>query len=362
MVRIGIDARLIHLPGVGRYVRCLLRGLDRLHDDQIEIIAYFPPGISADFRNIRVREVTTRPYSVFEQLAWPFLVQNDGLACLHAPHYVVPAFPMCSLVVTLHDAVYYRYKPHSRLFSAYYRLMHRIAAVRSKRIIAVSEYSRKELMKFLRVNQQKIAVIPNAVDPVFKRLPDDVVRVAKRRYGLPDSFVLYVGTNKPWKNLRTLLKAFRKIGKREPECVLVIAGKRGRYEENRRQMIADCQVEKNVLLLDEVRDADLAVLYNAARAVVCPSLYEGFGLVPLEAMACGTPVIASRAASLPEVLNGAAVMVNGSNEDEWAEAIIRVWEDGDLREHLASVSLKWSANFTIERMAKETLDLYKVIV
>lgn len=359
MIRVGIDARLIHLPGVGRYIKCLLGGLDKFVDKSIEIIAYIPSEIGANFQNIRICRLNIPTYSLLEQIYWPFLIRKDNLTCLHVPHYTFPIFARIPVIVTLHDAVYYHYKPKSILAFVYYRFMHRIAAYQSKYVITVSEFSKRELTTYLGIDPGKIVIIPNAIDPSFRRQPYETIAAIKDRYCLPESFVLYVGTNKPWKNLQTLLRAFARVVQEKGGCVLVIAGKRGRYEEDLQGIIQKLCLQENVILLGEIPEKDLPALYSAARLVVCPSFYEGFGLVPLEAMACGTPVIASNAASLPEVVNGATILIDPLDVEGWKEAIIRVWDDAALREELRYAGLQWSGKFTVERMAQQTMSIYR---
>jgi len=197
------------------------------------------------------------------------------------------------------------------------------------------------------------------VEPHMRPQPAGICRAIRERYQLPDAFALYIGTNKPWKNLKTLLRVFAQVSQVRPECVLVVAGKHGRNEEDPSKLIWEAGLGDKVVQIGEVEELDLPALYSAARMIVCPSLYEGFGLTVLEAMACGTPVISSNAASLPEVVNGAAVLLDPFDEQAWANAIIRLWNEASLRVSLREAGLARAKQFTVERMAYETISVYK---
>lgn len=369
MIRVGIDARLIDLPGIGRYIRCLLKGLDNFGGKEIEVLAYLPSNASSAnlyLQNLQIRRIGVPPYSLVEQIYWPWRIHRDGLQVFHAPHYVFPLFAPVPLIVTLHDVVYWRYRPKGiqRIpLRIYYHFMHRMAASRAKVIITDSEFSYQEITDYLKIEEPtKVIVIPGAVDPDIKRPPDEIIHRVRDYYRLPESFILYVGTNKPWKNLETLLEVLVRLREIRPDCLLVIAGKRGRNEENLQTMVQKMGLENSVLLLGEVPETDLPALYSAARMVVCPSMYEGFGLVPLEAMACGTPVIASNAASLPEVVDQAAILVNPRDVMGWVEAIIRLWDDSVLSQKLSNMALNWVKNFTVEHMAQRIITVYRGVL
>lgn len=363
-IRVGIDARLIHFPGIGRYIRCLIKGLS-IYPQEVEPVIYLPPKLPIPEPGLEMRQIHIQPFSLIEQLLWPVFIKRDRLDIFHAPHYVFPIFAPCRLVVTVHDMVYFRYPPQgakSRLLRAYYWFMHHVLAKRSNIIITVSEFSQYEILRYLRANIRKVFVIKDALDPVFQPSSDDYHRVVRKRYNLPDAFILYVGTNKPWKNLSTLLKSLAQVVQIEPCCKMVIAGKRGRREEEIEPLIRELKLDRHVMLIGEVPAEHLPTLYSMARIFVYPSLYEGFGLPPLEAMACGTPVICSNAASLPEVVGNAAILLDPLDQKAWRDSIIHLWHDAALRTTLRELGLARARQFSVEKMALETIAVYRKVL
>jgi alpha-1,3-rhamnosyl/mannosyltransferase len=242
-----------------------------------------------------------------------------------------------------------------------------LAAKTSARVIVPSHATRDDLIAHLRVPREKIVVIPLAADA--RLAPQSAAEIARVRekYALPERFVLYVGINKPHKNLATLLDAWARV---ERDAMLVVAGAwDARYAHTTadRRPMTDVQSlavgghRSAVKFIRDVDDADLAALYVGATVFVMPSLYEGFGLPPLEAMASGAPVICSNASSLPEVVGDAALLVNPRDAEDIARAITHVLDDAALRDELRAKSLARAAQFSWERTAEMTLAVYREI-
>jgi glycosyltransferase involved in cell wall biosynthesis len=359
MIRVGIDARLLNFPGVGRYIEYLLNGL---RDPGITPVVYINPNQNIKIQYAEVQQVNYPPFSINEQFYFPYRLHQDKVDILHCPHFSIPIFTTKKLIVTIHDLAYLRYPPKGTGASKrrlYYRIMNQAAVWKSTFVITDSDFSRKEILYHLNANPHKIAVVPLAVSSNMKPKALEECQKFKGALNLPDRFILYVGTNKPWKNLITLLTAFKKCSKDIPNATLVIAGKKGKNEDNLNVIIQSLELDYQVIQLGELDENDLPLLYSSADIVTCPSSYEGFGLTPLEAMACGTPVISSTAASLPEVVGDAAIKVDPFDVDQWGEAIVRLWNSTSLRSQQKQAGLAQAKKFSLEEMTKQTVNLYK---
>ena len=233
----------------------------------------------------------------------------------------------------------------------------RASAEGADRIIAVSCHTKDDIVKYLGVEPDRVAVVPLAVDPSLRPLPRDEIDAALAPLGLAHgTYLLFLGTIEPRKNVGRLLDAVIAAG---PEVgPLVLAGGLGWGNDELRPRIADLTKRGRVRAIGYVSEALRASLLGGARALVYPSLYEGFGLPPLEAMACGTPVVTSGVSSLPEVVGDAALLVNPLDVDQLAGAIERLWHDEPLRADLRARGLARSQQFTWERTARLTLDVY----
>jgi glycosyltransferase involved in cell wall biosynthesis len=283
----------------------------------------------------------------------------------HEPHYVLPVLTRGRSVVTIHDCIHLmfpEYLPY-RFAKVYAREMMRSATRRAARILTVSESSKRDILRFYPVSPDKITVIPNAIDERFGTPPPDeaVVRV-RERYQLADPFVLYVGNVKPHKNVERLIDAFALVVRRRPDPLkLVIIGDEISKFQTLRRAVHRHQLHRQVRFLGFVGEDTLSVLYRLAGVFVFPSLYEGFGLPPLEAMACGTPVITSNVSSLPEVVGDAALLVDPYSSEQIAEAITRVLSDTALAADLRARGLARAQHFSWKRSVSQTLAIYQEV-
>ncbi|MCA1554442.1 MAG: glycosyltransferase family 4 protein [Chloroflexi bacterium] len=266
----------------------------------------------------------------------------------------------CASVVTIHDLAFMHF-PHllTRDSAAYYGQVRR-AVQSAEQVIAVSEATKRDVRTLLAVDERKLSVIYEAAHPRFRPLDDaELVERTRRQYGLSSPFVLFVGTIEPRKNLTALLRALRELLDRNVSVQLALAGKRGWLSDDVFALMTELRLQDNVRLLGPVPSDDLVALYNAAHALIMPSLYEGFGLPPLEAMACGTPVIVSNVSSLPEVVGGAGLCIPPHDPHAWADAVQRVLADDALRRELRAKGIARAQTFSWERAARETLDVYR---
>jgi glycosyltransferase involved in cell wall biosynthesis len=267
-------------------------------------------------------------------------------------------------IVTLHDAfAYVQPQLHNRLDNWRYRWMLPRLIRRADSVITVSQCSRQDLIHHLKLPDEQVRVIAEGVDEKFRPIVDERERrQVLARYGIKPPYLLYLGAITARKNITQLLEAFARVCQRHPDLILVVGGKRQWHTDEVDMALAHGESMQQVHFTGYVRDADLPALYSAASAFVFPSSYEGFGLPPLEAMACGTPVITSNTSSLPEVVGDAALTINPSDVDELAAAIERALTDQNLRADLRRRGLARAARFTWERTARETLDAYEHVL
>jgi glycosyltransferase involved in cell wall biosynthesis len=364
-VRIAIDARKLHDFGIGTYIRNLLKYLARLDHDTEYVLLCKPQdaaALEATGPNFRALVEPSRPYSMAEQVTVPARLMAHRVNLLHEPHYVLPPLVPCRAVVTIHDCIHLvfpQYLPN-RLAYAYARANLWVAARRAERILTVSEASKADILRYCDVPADRVIVVHNAIDDRFATPPSkDAVERARERYQLDGPFVLYVGNIKPHKNLERLIDAFDLVrrGGFERLQLLIIGDQISRYPRLRRA-VDKHKLHKHVRFLGFVHDDTLAALYRLATVFVFPSLYEGFGLPPLEAMASGTPVVASNRSALPEVLGDAAVLVDPYSSASIAEGIQRALSDPALRQVLTERGLARARTFSWEASVKRIHEVY----
>jgi glycosyltransferase involved in cell wall biosynthesis len=365
-VRVGIDVRKLHDFGIGTYIRNLLRQLARF-DRETEYVLLARPGdrdaLGALGENFRSVSETAGNYSIAEQVTIPWALRRERVALFHAPHYVLPPLVPCKSVVTIHDCIHLMFPQYlpNRLALAYARTAINMAARRSTRVLTVSESSKKDILRFVDVPADKIDVIHNAYDERFGVEPreEDVVRV-QERYQLHDEFVLYAGNVKPHKNLGRLIEAFHLVRRRGLEHLkLVLIGDEISKYAALRRAVHHHQLHKYVRFLGYMPEETLAVMYRLAAVFVFPSLYEGFGLPPLEAMASGTPVVTSNLSSLPEVAGDAALLADPYDPGAIADAIYTVLTDPSIRRDLRSKGLVRARQFSWEASARRVHEIYQ---
>ncbi len=337
---------LAHLPEAGCRVTAFLGPEGR------------PPGEAV--RVLRSRWPTDRPpvRAIWEQLIQPGALRRVRADLAHGPVFVGPLFAPCPVVITVHDLSFLRFphlfRPANRL---YLRLLTRASARRARRIIAVSAHAAEESVQLLGVAREKVDVVYHGVDPWFQPLPAEEVAAFRARQGLPERFVLYVGTLEPRKNLTRLVEAFARL--HDSNLRLVLVGGRGWYDEEIFSRVEALGLEGKVLFPGYIPAEELPLWYSAATVFAYPSLYEGFGLPVLEALACGTPVLTSNCSALPEAAGEGGLRVDPYNIEAIAEGLHRLLTDVPLREALRQQGLAHAARFTWGRTAAETVVVYR---
>ena len=365
-MRIAIDVRKLHDFGIGTYIRNLLKHL-AVFDRDTEYVLLCRPQDCDTLRqmapNFSPVADASKPYSIREQVSIPARLLLHRVDLLHEPHYVLPPLVPCRSVVTIHDCIHLifpQYLPN-RLAYVYARASLWAAAHRAERILTGSETSKSDILRYCDVPADRIIVIHNAIDDRFATAPqDEDIQKTRERYQLDGPFALYVGNIKPHKNLERLIDAFHLVRRDgfERLTLLIIGDQIAKYPYLRRA-VDRYKLHKHVRFLGFVGDQTLAALYRLATVFVFPSLYEGFGLPPLEAMASGTPVVASNTSSLPEVLGDAAVLVDPYSAQAIANGIQQVLADPGLRATLRARGLERARVFSWETSVRRTLDVYR---
>ena len=287
-----------------------------------------------------------------------------GVSLFHATEHLLPKLTQARSVFTLHDVAYLLFPeyhlPRNRI---YLRTMMPRFLRRADRIIAVSENTRRDALRFYPLDPAKVEVIPEGVEVRFRPDVDGgVVSHVRHRYRLPERFILTVGTIEPRKNLRTLVEAYAGLRAMHPEVGLVIAGGRGWLFEPLFEQVRALGLEDQVIFTGHVPDDDIPALLNAAEVFAFPSEFEGFGLPPLEAMACGVPVVSSNAASLPEVVGDAGLLLPPRDVRGWVTTLDRVLDDGQLRSDLSARGVSRARLFSWDTAARRTLEVYRSVM
>jgi glycosyltransferase involved in cell wall biosynthesis len=362
-MRIAIDASrtlVAERTGTERYSLELIRGLLQV-DRANEYLLYFrrpPPA------ELIPTAANWRPRVVGPSRLWTHIGLGRALArerpdVLFVPAHVLPLLHRGRSVATVHDLGFRFYpRAHPPLARCYLELSSRLAAHRATRLIAVSHSTARDLQRLYRVPAERIRVVYEGVGPQFRPLRDrQMLAEVRRRYGLGrEPYLLAVGTLQPRKNLVGLLRAYRRLLDVVDEpCQLVLAGRMGWGVRTIAGEAARLGLERHVRRLGHVPDEDLPALYGEALAFIQPSFYEGFGLTALEALACGTPVVAANASSLPEVVGSAALLVDPNSPADIATALGRLIAEPNLRAELAAAGPRRAARFSWKRCARETL-------
>jgi alpha-1,3-rhamnosyl/mannosyltransferase len=375
-MRIAIDARHItdHFPGIGRYVFSLVQALARLeHRHELVVLhnpvlrnTRFDPAALGALPHTRLVETSVYPFSAAEHVRVPSLLRSIRADLYHSPYYVMPyaGFP-CPVVVTLYDTI-------PRLFPAevslrarlLFDLLTRLAIRAAGALLTISHSARTDLSAAFGLAPEQLVVTPLAAHERFHPQLPEARTLVRERYALPKQYVLCVSSNKPHKNLAALVTAWEQVCSAGhaagiPMPVLVLAGHEDPRYPVARRLVAQLGLTQAVRFLPDVAEADLPALYSGAELFVYPSRYEGFGLPPLEAMACGVPVVCGRASSLPEVVGDAALLVDVARPELLAAAVQRLLNNPALRKQLRERGLARATQFSWRRTAELTLAAYE---
>ncbi|MCI0391233.1 MAG: glycosyltransferase family 4 protein [Acidobacteria bacterium] len=372
-MRIGIDAHAIGARQGGNetYIRSLIKSLAEIDGDNLYTIYLANASAAAQWReeftnqhkNFSVRLLPPPMPLIRVPVYLTYELFRRPVDVLHV-QYTAPPFCRMPVVATIHDLAFERMpETFTRRGSFQLKLTVRRTAKKAARIVTVSEYSRQDLLSIYKLPPEKVVVTYNGVESHFTphpHVPNETQEI-RGRYGIARDFLLAVGSLQPRKNLVRLIRAYTNLRSARADFTpqLVIVGRRlwlthDIFDEVKRHRWAD-----DVILTGYVADEDLPALYRAARAFVYPSLFEGFGLPPLEAMACGTPVVTSGVSSLPEVTGGAALLVDPNDEQSLASAMVEIVSDDLLRAELREKGIAQAKKFKWRDAAEKTLRLYQ---
>ena len=368
-MRIGLDGYPLTEPrtGVGHYTFELARALARAHPaDQFELISPKPfdeyvferePIANLSFIKGKSSAIRGHWWSV----GLPLYAKRAGLDLFHGTNFELPLWNRRRTVLTIHDLSALRYPElHRPRLARRARVRLPLAAKLARAIITPTEAVKREVCSQFRLKAEKVTAIHEAPRKVFQPLPLDQTVEIRKHLGIENDFLLFVGTLEPRKNLLTLLKAFEQILRHtswRPQ--LVVAGGQGWLMDETFSFLKESGLNEHLRLTGYLNDQELQALYSSCKAFIYPSLYEGFGLPPLEAMACGAPVIATRIPALQETLADAAILLEPVDVDGLARAIISILENDDRRRELSSSGLEQAAQYSWERAAQLTYEIYR---
>ena len=370
-MRIALDAipLVAAKTGIGHYTDALAHSLADIHSDH-EYVLLSPFDFAFDAsaghpKNLSKLFLPMR--SVFRKwwlVGLPALLQLTPLDLFHGTNYCIPVYAPCPTVVTIHDlSLFTQAHTHEQANVTRGRRRIPLMARRASAIIAPSEWTRREIVEHLGISPNRIRVIHEAARREMRPLGAEECRPVLEKHGLRAPYLLYVGTIEPRKNLVTLIRAYDELLRATPHRPqLVLAGGRGWLFDEVFQLVEQLKLQEMIRFTGYVEDADLPALYSAAQIFLYPSLYEGFGLPPLEAMACGAPVIASNASSLPEVVGEAGLLHAPEDAPELTRAMARLLDDDAARTHFIQAGARQAARFSWERAARETQTLYEDVI
>jgi glycosyltransferase involved in cell wall biosynthesis len=363
---IGLDARKIQDFGIGTYVRNLVAALARVDRENRYVLLVRPadeealPELPENFRTVVERSAV---YSARELFALSYRLLRLKLDLYHATHYVLPAMVPSRVVVTIHDIIHLLYPeflPSGLAFFYAQRMIHR-SLTRGDRIIAVSQNTKADLMEYFDVDGKKIQVVYNGVEERFReRLSREEVDRRLATLGLARPYLLFVGNPKPHKNLDNVVQAYARARRMAQfDVPLVCVGDKSGSESKIRQRAQYLGLADRVLLRGHVPDELLPAIYQGATLFLYPTLYEGFGLPVVEAMASGVPVITSNTSALKEIAEGYAHLVDPLDVDGMAKAIANAMADDGRRAALAKLGSRRAEDFRWEETARKTLAIYR---
>jgi glycosyltransferase involved in cell wall biosynthesis len=380
-MRIAIDynAALRQIAGIGRYTRELVHALADLRSGDELVLFYAARDLSPDapgvasLRELRASYPAVRPVGLpiserWLTIAWqrvrlPIPVERliGPIDVLHAPDFVLPPARTRRTILTVHDLTF-RIHPetaHARLRRYLDHAVPR-SLERAAHILADSRSTADDLQRLMAVPPERVSVLYPGIGRQFQRIEDtEQCAAVRRRYNVPDEFLLHLGTIEPRKNLQRLMSAFAGVRAASGRSIgLVLGGKPGWLSE---AIVAQARATEGVMLIGPVAEEDVPVLYSMARGVAYPSLYEGFGFPPLEALACGTPVVASNTSSLPELLGEVALLVDPGDTAALAAALHCLLDDPEVTRRARQQGPARAARFTWPGAARQLLDLYRML-
>jgi glycosyltransferase involved in cell wall biosynthesis len=367
-MRIGLDGIPLASTktGIGHYTLELSAALAAIdQNDEFELISPVP-FVQSPFEHARpnLRKVEAPKRKFWWLLGLPLYIRRQSLALFHGTNYEIPMWNECPTVLSIHDLSLLLYpETHLRYLVRRARFRLPLMARFATKVITATECVKREIVEHLQVDPSKIAVTPYAPRRSFRPLDKPDTEQTRARLGIEETFILFVGTIEPRKNLITLLRAFAEVLQNtDLRPQLVIAGQKGWLIDEIASYVNSGNLRDRIVFTGYITDRDLRALYSSCAVCVYPSLYEGFGFPPLEAMSCGAPVIASDIPVLREVTGDAAVRVPPLDVEKMAGSIAEMLGDEAKRAYFSEAGLNWARRFTWEKTAQLTLDIYRDVL
>ncbi len=365
-MHIGLDARLTYyrIGGISTYIRESVKALEALDHDNRYTVFHSRKARETVTTRFRRANLWTPSHHRIERLAWSVELSRFRLDVLHTTDFIPPYWGARRHVITIHDLTFLLFPQYiTAETKRYYSDQIRAAVTKADHVLAISEATKTDMIRLLDVAEDKITVQYCGVDSIYRPLPAYQIAAVRRAHNLPNEYVLYVGTIEPRKNIVGLVTAYRELLNRMPDLPpLVLVGKPGWHYEALMKSVHEIGVEDHLIWRENISRDDLPAVYNGALALVLPSHYEGFGLPPLEAMACGTVPIVSNRSSLPEVVGDVGLLVDPDQPSSIAEAIQKALSDTAWRMEMRQRGLLRAAQFTWERTARIALSVYNRVV
>ena len=363
-IRLGMDISYIRLnnAGLGAYVRELKTALENINKS-IDI-TFFEVGQDRD--NLLQKKIQTRFNTLYRDLIWlnfilPFQAKRRKIEVLHMPVFYAPLIKPCHIVLTIHDMIWFDHPEYFPVWQRHFmKAFVPLAVKRSDAIIAVSTSTKNDIVEKLGISPNKIHVTHLGISDQFRIIEKSEVQKVKSKYNI-DKYILVVGSVEPRKNLKRILEAFLQINRNNPDVFLVHVGSGMWKSESVFKDIERLGLVDSIRFLWNLPQKDLAALYNGALFLAFPSLYEGFGLPVIEAMACGCPVITSNISSLPEVSGDAALLVDPYDISQIAQAMKSFLCDSSFRKEYSEKGIARAREFSWEKCARLTLEIYQKV-
>lgn len=371
-MKIGIDGRELikeGMTGIGRYLRNFLEFALKARPDHTFII-YGNQNTRVDFRspNLKIEIIPEKNTLFWDHVILSRCISKDKVDVFFSPFDKAPIFSSTPCIISVHDLLFsivsgkgYR---NRYVYNTLYLLSRRAIVNKARLIITGSQHAKKDILQRWKIPDKKIKVIPHAVSKRFYPMKSlNLLSKVKAKYGIKKDYMLYVGNFKPHKNVSSLLEAFALLPPRlRDNYQLILSGKLDAYSAQLNAIAEDLRLTKKVVFTGTVDEEDLPPLYSGAIIFLFPSLYEGFGLPPLEAMACGTPVICSNVTSLPEVVGDSGILVDPSETKNFIGAMELLLSNRNLRDNLSSKGLQRATEFSLEHFATKLLKTIEGVV
>ncbi|MHC6181309.1 glycosyltransferase family 4 protein [Clostridium sp. JNZ X4-2] len=372
-MKIGIDGRAAKLyrgTGIGTYTYQLINCLNNI-DNINSYLLFMPKSFKNDIclkKNFTLNTISPQSKASFwEEINIPNKIKCSKIELYHVPQNGVglPADKNCKFVITLHDVI--PYKMPETVSSRYLKIFSEYIPEiipNCDGIITVSDFSKKDIMKAFNFPEDKIYVTHLASEEIYKPLDKNISKyIAKRYYSITGDYILYVGGFSPRKNILGLIESFnRLISLYKKPIKLVIAGTKGKSYSTYSERTETLNISDKVIFPGFISMEHLPFIYNAAKLFVYPSFYEGFGLPPIEAMACGIPVITSDTTSLPEVVGDGALLIDPEDQNKLCEAMLNVLSDDNLKKRLISAGIQRISKLSWRKTASDTISIYNKII